>query len=157
MIKISIPGIKDIEIENILLDYNGTIATDGEPLPGIKERFEKLSKISKIHLITADTHGSVKEKLKNYDCKIKVISGKNQDTLKLEYLEEIGKNKTAAIGNGLNDRLMLKHSKLGICIIGEEGAFSQSIINSDLVVQSPNHALDLFLKKNRLTAGLRNE
>jgi len=157
MIKFSIPGFKNIEIENILLDYNGTIATDGDPLPGIKERFEKISRFSKIHVITADTHGSVQKKLKNYNCKIQIISGKNQDTLKLEYLEKIGKNKVAAIGNGLNDRLMLKNAAIAIAVLGTEGAFSQTIINSQIIVNSPNDALDLFIKTNRLKAGLRNE
>ena len=46
LIKIDIPGWGNMEIENILLDLNGTIATDGKipldvrekmnPLPGLK-------------------------------------------------------------------------------------------------------------------------
>jgi len=157
MIKITIPGFNKFEIENIIIDYNGTIATDGTPLSGIRQRFEKISEFAQIHIITADTNQSVKNKLKDYSCKVSVISGHEQDKQKLEYLEKIGKNKTAAIGNGLNDRLMLKSAALGICVIGEEGAFPATLINSDLVVKSPNDALDLFLKSNRLIAGLRNE
>ncbi|MDY0362374.1 MAG: ATPase P [Desulforegulaceae bacterium] len=157
MIKISIPGFKNIEIKNILLDYNGTIATDGIPINGIIEKFEIISKSAKIHVITADTHGTVQKKLKNYNCEIVVISGKNQDVLKLEYLEKIGKNHSAAIGNGLNDRLMIQNAALGIAVLGIEGAHSKTILNSDLIVSSANDALDLFIKTNRLIAGLRNE
>lgn len=91
MIKIFIPGFKNIELENILMDYNGTIAVDGTPLDGIAERFEIISKSAKIHVITADTHGTVQEKLKDFNCETIIISGKNQDVLKLEYLEKIGK------------------------------------------------------------------
>jgi soluble P-type ATPase len=157
MINITIPGFKKLEIEHIILDYNGTMASDGVPVTGIKQRFEKLSEFAQIHVITADTHQSVKNMLKDYSCKVSVISGRDQDQLKLEYLEKTGRNKTAAIGNGLNDRLMLKHSAIGICVLGQEGAFTQTLINSDIIVNSPNDALDLFLKSNRLIAGLRNE
>jgi soluble P-type ATPase len=157
MLKIKIPGFNDFEIEHIILDYNGTIAEDGKPIQGLKQRFENLSKSVQLHVITADTNKTVEKSLADYSCKVSVISGSCQDKLKLEYLKKTGTNKTAAIGNGLNDRLMLKHAALGICVIGSEGAFSQSVINSDIIVKTPNDALDLFLKSNRLTAGLRNE
>jgi len=52
MISISIPGWGNMEIENIVLDLNGTIATDGKissemeekmnPLPGLKPRVSGL-------------------------------------------------------------------------------------------------------------------
>ncbi|MCB9481261.1 MAG: hypothetical protein H6680_05515 [Desulfobacteraceae bacterium] len=157
MIKISIPGFKDLEIDHIVMDFNGTIAADGNPLPGLMEKFDIIAQSASIHVITADTNGSVEKKLKNYNCKIEVISGKNQDSLKLEYIEKIGSTRTAAIGNGLNDRLMVKKAAVGISVIGSEGAFSQTLINSDIIVSSPNDALDLFIKTNRLIAGLRNE
>ena len=53
MIKIDIPGWGNMEIENIVLDLNGTIATDGEILPEVKQRMESLSEGVKIYVLTA--------------------------------------------------------------------------------------------------------
>ena len=38
MIKIEIPGRETIEIEHVVLDYNGTIALDGRLIAGAAER-----------------------------------------------------------------------------------------------------------------------
>jgi len=43
MIKINIPGKNEFEIKFLILDYNGTLALDGLPLPGVKEKLAELS------------------------------------------------------------------------------------------------------------------
>ena len=37
MMKVDIPGYKNIEIENVVFDYNGTIAEDGILIEGVGE------------------------------------------------------------------------------------------------------------------------
>ena len=42
MIKTQIPGWGELAIENLILDFNGTIAKDGRVLDGVKELLEKI-------------------------------------------------------------------------------------------------------------------
>ena len=46
MIKTQIPGWGELAIENLILDFNGTIAKDGRVLDGVKELLEKIQKIA---------------------------------------------------------------------------------------------------------------
>jgi hypothetical protein len=38
MLEINIPGFKDQCLSHLVLDYNGTLACDGRPLAGVRER-----------------------------------------------------------------------------------------------------------------------
>ncbi|MGC8790802.1 MAG: HAD hydrolase family protein, partial [Desulfurella sp.] len=69
--------------------------------------------------------------------------------------KSIGLSNLVAIGNGKNDSLMLKYAKLGICVIGKEGANIEALQNSDIVVCDIVSALELLLYPKRLIATLR--
>ena len=43
MIEIQIPGDKDYKLEHLVLDYNGTLARDGQVLPGVREAVRALA------------------------------------------------------------------------------------------------------------------
>ena len=61
MIKIEIPGRETIEIEHVVLDYNGTIALDGQLIAGAARRIRELSRsCARIYVLTADTYGTVR-------------------------------------------------------------------------------------------------
>jgi soluble P-type ATPase len=55
---IEIPGYKTLDLDYLVLDYNGTIAVDGLIPPAIKERLLLLGDSFKIYVLTADTHGT---------------------------------------------------------------------------------------------------
>ena len=57
MLTISIPGFRDLHLEHLVLDYNGTLACDGELLRGVKQALETLAEHVRIHVVTADTFG----------------------------------------------------------------------------------------------------
>ena len=59
MIRIEIPGFKTVEIDNLVLDFNGTIALDGNLVDGVDGRLVSLSHLVNIHIVTADTFGLV--------------------------------------------------------------------------------------------------
>ncbi|MDH4268643.1 MAG: ATPase P, partial [Deltaproteobacteria bacterium] len=61
MIEIDIPGWGNIEIENLVLDLNGTIATDGKIPLEVKEKINNLSDKVKIYILTVDTQGTASE------------------------------------------------------------------------------------------------
>lgn len=151
----AIPGFTTCSIKHLVLDYNGTLAVDGEPVDGVKQRLSLLSQSMDIHVLTADTFGTVKQSLEDVPCTVSVLGPGSQDTAKLAYVEKLGASETACIGNGRNDHLMLKAAALGIAVILKEGAASVTLYSADVVTTSITDALDLFLNPLRLTASLR--
>ena len=156
MLEIVVPGGMTLRIKHLILDYNGTLAKDGELLPGVEDRLQELGRHLKVHVITADTHGSVSTQLHHLSCDIKIIGAENQDLLKQEYLQNVGSENAVAVGNGRNDVLMLQDALLGICLVQAEGASGAAIRVADIICTDILDVLDLFLKPSRLKATLRN-
>ena len=52
MIEIDIPGFRKLTLEHLVLDYNGTIAFDGDLVPGVAERLTLLSETIALHVLT---------------------------------------------------------------------------------------------------------
>jgi soluble P-type ATPase len=98
MIEISIPGYKNLQLKHLVLDYNGTIACDGELLPGMKAALENLSDKLQVHVLTADTYGKVRDKLKEISCDISTLGSGNEDAAKLDYVLQLGSEFTVCIG-----------------------------------------------------------
>ena len=72
-IEIEIPGREDLYLEHLVLDYNGTLAIDDEPIEGVPERLEHLSQSLSVHVITADTFGKVRARLSGLHCHISIL------------------------------------------------------------------------------------
>ena len=153
---IEIPGTGPVEIKNMLLDYNGTLAIDGKLIPGVAEAVSRLSAEMDVHVITADTFGSVERELQNLNCTLVKIPENNQDQSKLDYLLKLGKDTTLSVGNGRNDTLMLRESVIGIALLQEEGACVNALITADIACQSILDAFALLENPGRLKATLRN-
>ena len=156
MIKIDVPGNKIFQLEHLVVDYNGTIAFDGDLIDGVKECLAELSQMLTIHVITADTFGSVKKALEDIDCKLAVIPSDHQDVAKLEYVKTLGCEQTVSMGNGKNDCLMLKASTLGVAVVQGEGAAFETIASADVVCTDIRSALSLLSNPLRLIATLRS-
>lgn len=157
MLRINLPQLKSqIEIENLMLDFNGTMAKDGMLLPNVKKVINEISKMLKIHIVTADTFGSIETQVKDIDCILHIVEPQNQAIAKLNYLQSINPDRTICIGNGFNDELMLKESKIGIAVVQAEGASIFAIKSSDIVCFSIVDALELIINPLRLVATLRN-
>ena len=91
MIHASIPGFDDYHLEELILDYNRTLAIDGRLLPGVRVKIGLLAKSLRIHVLTADTFGSATKELRNLPCKLTVIapipSAQNKSKLRDEVLD----------------------------------------------------------------------
>jgi soluble P-type ATPase len=155
MIKMVIPGCGDMEIENIVLDLNGTIATDGKIPSEVKEKINSLSDKAKIYILTADTQGTASEESSDMSVELLKVSEEDSAEVKLRVVESLDPSRTVAIGNGNNDQLILKEAALGIAVLGDEGISVSAMKNADIVVKNISDALDLFLKPKRLIATLR--
>ena len=155
MISINIPGWGTANVENIMLDLNGTIATDGIISPIVKDKIKALSEKAKIYFLTVDTHGTATRETAGINADLIIIPGENSNKGKCEFLNTINPEMTVAIGNGYNDHLILKEAALGIAVLGEEGMSVSAMRNADIVVKNISDAFDLFLKPKRLVATLR--
>ncbi len=139
-----------------MLDYNGTLAVDGGLIPGVKDRLLKLEENLRIHIITADTYGHVRASIGDLKCALHILPPEGQAEAKRDYIRRLNVDRTVCIGNGRNDRLMLKEAVLGIAVILAEGACSSSIASADIVSTSILDALDMLKHSLRLTATLRS-
>ncbi|MCK5310678.1 MAG: ATPase P [Desulfobacteraceae bacterium] len=155
MISINIPGFRQISIKHVVFDYNGTIAKDGELIKGVKDGIKQFSNQLKFHVITADTFGFVKKELHGVDAALTIIPKNDQAQKKLDYIHTLGSDRTICVGNGANDRLMLKEACIGIAVLQEEGLSSSSLAAADLLVKNILDVFGFFQTPERLIAGLR--
>lgn len=156
MIEIVIPG-RDakLSIDHLLLDINGTLTVDGHLIPGVKERIARLKQIVEVHLLTADTYGMGTEVATALGCRLELVDPNQGGLDKVNYLAQLSKEHTAAIGNGYNDIYMLDEAALGIAVIGSEGCSVRALEKADIVTNAINDALDLLLNPKRIVATLR--
>ncbi len=156
MISIDIPGFGNLALEHLVLDYNGTLAVDGLLIPGVAENLTRLAVHLQVHVLTADTFGAAAAELAGIPCQLTVLSPKGQDEAKAAHVRALGPDKTVCIGNGRNDRRMLKQARLGIAIVGGEGSAAETLLAADVVTTDILCALDLFAHPLRLVATLRS-
>jgi soluble P-type ATPase len=156
MIEITVPGDKNIRLEHLVLDHNGTLAVDGILIEGVRECLKDLSRSLSIHVVTADTFGKAGSQLAGIFCELTVLPAGNQTQAKREFVKRLGSDRTVCIGNGRNDGLMLKEAVLGIAVILTEGAAVETVVAADVVCTSINAALELLKNPLRLAATLRS-
>ena len=156
MIEITISGYKTLPLEHLVLDYNGTLACDGVLIEGVSACLGAIARQLRIHVLTADTFGTAAAALAGMPCELSVLPQSAQDTAKLDYVEKLGAGTVAAVGNGRNDRLMLKAAALGIAVVQREGAAVETLIDADIVAPDIVSALELLLYPLRLVATLRS-
>jgi soluble P-type ATPase len=156
MLEVTIPGHKTLSLSHLVLDYNGTTACDGKLIDGVAERLAALSRALDIHVLTADTFGTVQKQLSHLDIRLSIIPKEEQAQAKSQYIRELGAERCGCVGNGRNDRLMLKEAALGIAVMQNEGAAVEAVISADVVVPGILDALDLLLHPLRLSATLRS-
>jgi P-type E1-E2 ATPase len=155
VIALSILGFGDFEISHVVFDVNGTLATDGVLIDGVKERLELLREHVQIHPLTADTHGRQAEIDTALGLTAARVTGGREREQKQAFVETLGAECVVAIGNGGNDVGMLETAAVGIAVLGAEGLCTEAIMAADIVVVSILDALDLLLKPQRLVASLR--
>lgn len=153
--KIEIPGYKELNLRYLVLDYNGTIAMGGKIKESVKERIRKLAEEMDIIVLTADTYGTAKEACLDLPVKIQTFPNENALPAKMAVVEELGLDACVAIGNGRNDKLMLRASARAIAVIEQEGMCSRLLHEADVCTRSIEDALDLLLYPVRLVATLR--
>lgn len=156
MIIIQRPGQTNLEIEFILIDYEGTLASDGRVHSKAKDKINLLSKRAKIHILAKGATEKIEERLKKLKAEVLFFTEGEASVGKLDLLRKLGPEKTVAIGNGVDDAPMMEEAGFSICLIGREGASGETLKRADLVVTDILDALDFLLKplRQKTTLGL---
>ncbi len=154
MIAIQRPGQKPLEIEFILIDFEGTLASDRRVHPKAKDKINLLSKRTKIYIFTKGEKEVVEETLKKVKAEIFYLTEGETSQRKVDLLRQLGATRTVAIGNGVDDIPMIEEAGLGICVIGKEGTSVEAMKRADVVVSDVLDALDFLLKPLRQKATL---
>ena len=154
MITILRSGQEPLEIDFILLDFEGTLASDRRVHPKAKDRINLLSKRTKIYILTKEEKILVEEVLKKVKAEIIYLMEGEASQQKLDLLRQLGASRTVAIGNGVDDVLMIEEAGLGISVMGKEGTFSEAMKKADVVFMNILDALDFLLKPLRQKATL---
>lgn len=162
MIYLNIPGREPLQIRWIISDYTGTLAFAGSLRLGVKDRLHQLAAAVQLHVITSDTFGTARRELAGLQLSLHLLDlGSSHDIQKVRYLtdNEIDPGQVAAFGNGSNDRLLLKAVKdaggLAVAVDNGEGCALDALLNSNILVNGSENALDLLLESDRCKATLR--
>lgn len=156
MLIYEIPGRDNIEVQNIVFDYNGTIAVNGKLINGAMELINKLSEYVNIYILTADTYGTVEKECIGINGKVLTFPKENAGQSKKEIVKDLGGERTICLGNGFNDIPMFEESVLSLAIIEEEGTSGKLLAKADIVTRSIFEALTILLNRNMIKATLRN-
>jgi len=155
MLEITIPGRGKYRLQNLVLDFNGTLAFNGVLLEGIVERLAVISNLLEVYVITSDTFVSVGKQMADLPVTIIRLSSSDHKQEKKDFVESLGADSVIAIGNGSNDSAMVRIAAIGIAVIQQEGAASGTVQSADLVFTSIIDALDVILNPQRMIATLR--
>jgi soluble P-type ATPase len=154
MITILRSGQEPLEIDFILLDFEGTLASDRRVHPKAKDRINLLSKRTKIYILTKEEKILMEEVLKKVKAEIIYLMEGEASQQKLDLLRQLGASRTVAIGNGVDDVPMIEEAGLGISVMGKEGTFSEAMKKADVVFMNILDALDFLLNPLRQKATL---
>ena len=150
--KLDIPGNGNIDIENILLDLNGTLCINGKLVEGVPERISQLRDQYRLILLSGNTRGNAQELADTLGIQFQETK---TGQAKGEVARQLGTESCAAIGNGLIDLELIQAAHLGIVTMQQEGVHTKTLLAADIVVPTINDALDLFIDRQRLIATLR--
>lgn len=147
-----VPGIGTLQLDHLLLDLNGTVSWWGDTAPGVAQKLSRLTTHLEIHLLSADTYGTLAENAADLGIRPRTVLDGIQ---KRDAVEELGPLSCVAIGNGANDALMLESAQVGIAVAGPEGVSVSALKSADIVCTSIGDALDVILYDSGLAATLR--
>ena len=155
MIQFVVPGLGDYTLQHLVMDVNGTLATDGQLMDGVAAKIEVLRRKLTIHLLTADTHGRQAIIDQELNLTATRIRPGNEASQKADYVRTLGSEHVVSFGQGANDSEMLAVARLGICVMSVEGVARETLLNANLIAPTILSALELLERPPRIVASLR--
>lgn len=156
---ITIPGRGSYSLTHLVLDVNGTVASGGQLIAGVRERLLTLREQGwQVHWITADTRGrqaALDEEMGWPAIRIQAADPGGEAFQKAAFVQQLGASHVVAMGNGSNDVGMLREAAVGIAVVGPEGLAVEALLSADAVAPNIHAALELLEDPGRLIATLR--
>ncbi len=149
MIRIERPGQSPLEIEFILLDFEGTLSTDRRVHPKAKDKINLLSKRTSIYVLTMQQKEVIEERLRKVNAEIIYLIQGDASRTKLDLVRQLGPSRCAAIGNAMSDTALMHEAGFAIHVIGQEGSSAQALKYADVIFSDILDALDFMLKPLR--------
>ena len=114
---------------------------------------EKLSALGlALHVVTADTNGTGEAECTDLSVEIHLFPREAVAAEKERLVRQLGKDRTACLGNGKNDLLMVQNAVLSIAVISRESIYRKKDLASDLWIFDSLDGLGLLLKPHHLIA-----
>ena len=149
--QITIPGRGSMALDQVVFDFNGTLATDGAVSAEVVGLLRQVTERYPTYLVTADTFGTAVSFAEQVGITSRIVkTGEDKE----RFIESLSGG-VAAVGNGANDGPMFRAAALAIAVIGLEGAAVGALLAADVVVPTILDALHLLLSPTRLIATLR--
>jgi soluble P-type ATPase len=156
MLEVVVPGWRELRFAHLVLDVNGTLTRDGQLLPGVGYRVQRLRSVLDVRLLSADTWGRLDDVAARLGVEGQRLGRAEPEAeQKARVVRGLGASHVVAIGNGANDAAMLAEVGLAIAVLGPEGLAGVALQPADVLVASIADALDLLLVPTRLVATLR--
>ena len=154
MKSIAVPGFGSLELENVILDLNGTVTEFGDFIPGVLDYLKALTAEGfTIYILSGDTRGTLRQTFEHSPGIEAVVTKTAQE--KRAFVESIGPQHTVCVGNGNIDVEMFKVARLSICTIQAEGATTRAMLQADIIVTHIKDAFEILLDPKSLIATLR--
>jgi soluble P-type ATPase len=146
-------GQEQINIENIILDLNGTLAVEGQIADTTKALIIQLKALSyRLVLISGDIRGNAADVAKELGLDLFLGTSSPEKALQMQQFDS---EKTAAIGNARIDIGTFQNAKISIGTLQGEGIHVGILKYIDILVPSIDAALKLFINTKSLEATLR--
>jgi soluble P-type ATPase len=101
VLKVDVPGWQRLRLDELVLDVNGTLTSDGVLLPATRERVAAVLSILEVRLLSADTFGRLDSIAGELGVAAQHLTrGEPEALQKARVVQELGAERTVAIGNG---------------------------------------------------------
>jgi len=157
-ITVDIPGFGRRVIRTVISDYTGTLSYQGKLTPGTKPLIRRLRRVADLAIVTADTYGTARQQLRGIAVP-HMLGHTRQDLEKRAFARRFDLKSVAALGNGNNDRLLLRAvaeaGGLAIAVDNGEGCALDALLQAHIFIFGASNALTLLLNPTALKATLR--
>jgi soluble P-type ATPase len=156
---VEIPGFGRLDLRVLVSDFTGTLSRGGKITRETARRLAHLGECLDIHILTADTFGTVERELGALPVALHLLEPGFQDERKAEFVQALGAEHAAAFGNGNNDRLLLRTVRdaggLAVAVDNGEGCAVETLQSAQVFIAGAENALDLLIETDRVKATLR--
>src|ERR1019366_4893387 len=113
MLDVDLPFAPSLHLRHVVLDLNGTIATDGVLNPGVSEALIALSDMLTAHVVAEILRPQL-------PCELTHLESEGPPAVaKAQLVARLGADQCVVIGNGESDAGAMKIAGLAIGILGE--------------------------------------